>query len=91
MRTLYEQLKEIINQNIEVIPIGKREKTIVNRMGILTQVLQAVKQRDKYVLGKNIKVPPHGYSLSLPDVVRTINEAINYERDEQRKRAKESL
>ena len=96
MRTLTDQFKEIINESIEDIKFekgedGVGEKRIVDRLGMLHKLLAAVAERDKHVIGSNMRIPKHGYSLSLEDVVHTVNESNNYVRTEQRKRAKESL
>lgn len=96
MRTLTDQFKDIINESIEDVEYEKAEnrvgvKRIVDRLGMLHKLLAAVKKRDKYIIGNNTKVPPHGYTLSLEDVVRTINESNNETRNDQRKRAKETL
>lgn len=91
MRTLTDQFLEIL-KSYDIEPdFAQIAKTEI-RKNITKDLLSVVKKRDRYIIGSNMRIPKHGYSIgNLEDMIHTVNESCNELRIEQRQRAKDSL
>lgn len=97
MRNLRDQFKDILKETAgeeQAIDANTNAWIIYDDSWdeLILKLLKIIKERDKYIIGKNMRIPKHGYSIgNLGDMVHTVNESGNYIRTEQRKRAKETL